>query len=45
MASSVTIVEDGGTKNVCAPPPGDKLPLQAGGGGKVYFVYQIGLSK
>ena len=43
MASSVTIVEDGGTKNVCDPPPGDELLLQAGGGGKVY--YQIGLSK
>jgi len=43
MASNVTTVGDGGTKNICAPPPGNTLPPQAGRGGKVN--YQIGLSK
>jgi len=34
MASNVTTVGDGGTKNICAPPPGNTLPPQAGRGGK-----------
>jgi len=37
MASSVITVGDGGTKSICAPPPGDELPLQAGAIAKVYY--------